>query len=126
MLCREPPLRPDQKAAFDGDRDTFWSAPAGSHHAELELSFEKPVTFDHSLAMEWLNEGQHVEKYSVEVWDESQHAWRTVAGGEAIGHTKIDHFPAVAARRVRLHIVSSTGEAHIREFQLFNWGAASK
>ena len=35
------------EAALDGDPDTFWSAPAGSHHSVLEVNFEKPVTFDH-------------------------------------------------------------------------------
>ena len=39
----------------------------------------------------------------------------------AIGHEKIDPFPAVTAKRVRLHILSSTSEAHIREFQLYDW-----
>ena len=111
----------DVAAALDGDPDTFWSAPPGSHHGELEVDFEKPVTFDHALVMEWLNNGQHIEKYAVEVWNESQHEWEPVVRGEAIGHEKIDAFPAVSASRVRLNILSSTGEAHIREFQLYDW-----
>jgi len=111
----------DVAAALDGDPDTFWSAPPGSHHGELEVDFEKPVTFDHALVMEWLNDGQHIEKYAVEVWNESQHEWEPVVRGEAIGHEKIDAFPAVSASRVRLNILSSTGEAHIREFQLYDW-----
>jgi alpha-L-fucosidase len=111
----------DVAAALDGDPETFWSAPPGSHHAELGVDFEKPVTFDHALTMEWLNDGQHIEKYAIEVWNESQHKWEPVARGEAIGHEKIDAFPAVTTSRVRLNILSSTGEAHIREFQLYDW-----
>jgi alpha-L-fucosidase len=88
----------------------------------LEVSFEHPVTFDHALTMEWLNDGQHVQKYAIEVWNDKQGAWTPVASGEAIGHKKIDTFAAVTASRVRLNILSSTSEAHIREFQLFNWG----
>jgi alpha-L-fucosidase len=113
----------DVSAALDGNPDTFWSAPAGSHHAVLEVAFDHPVTFDHALTMEWLNDGQHVQKYAIEVWNEKQHAWTAVATGEAIGHKKTDAFPAVTASRVRLNIFSSTSEAHIREFQLFNRGA---
>jgi alpha-L-fucosidase len=78
------------------------------------------VTFDHVVTMEWLNEGQHVQKYSIEVWEKS--GWKRVAEGEAIGHKKIDSFAPVTASRVRLHILSSTSEAHIREFQLFAVG----
>lgn len=109
------------RAAFDGDPDTFWSAPAGSHHATLEINFDHPVTFDHALAMEWLNDGQHIEKYAIEVWKPTEHRWQAVAAGQAIGHEKIDAFPAVTASRVRLNILSSTAEAHIREFQLYDW-----
>jgi len=111
------------EAALDGDPDTFWSAPEGSHHAVLEVRFPKPVTFDRALTMEWLNDGQHVEKYRIEVWRGS--AWKTVVQAGAIGHEKIDVFPAViAASRVRLNILSSTSAARIREFQLFNTGSS--
>ena len=71
--------------------------------------------------MEWLNDGQHIEKYAIEVWKEADHKWDPVAQGQAIGHKKIDSFPAVTASRVRLNILSSTGEAHIREFQIYAW-----
>jgi alpha-L-fucosidase len=83
----------------------------------LEVSFAKPVTFDHALIMEWLNDGQHVEKYAIEAWDGKN--WKRVTDGNAIGHKKIDAFAQVTASRVRLRILSSTREAHIREFQIF-------
>jgi alpha-L-fucosidase len=109
---------PGFQAAVDGNADTFWSAPAGSHHAVIEVSFERPLTFDAALTMEWLNAGQHVERYAIEVYREGN--WIAVANGQAIGHKKIDHFPAVTVSRVRLNIQSSSAEAHIREFQVFD------
>lgn len=112
---------PEMAAALDNDPDTFWSAPPGSHQAVLELSFDHPVRFDHAVTMEWLNDGQHVQKYSIEAWDETQQQWQPFVEGQAIGHKKIDAFPAVTASRVRLNILSSTAEAHIREFQLYDW-----
>lgn len=117
------PVTPEAAAALDGNPDTFWSAPAGSHHAELEINFDKPVAFDHALTMEWLNDGQHIQKYAIEVWNDTNHEWKAIAQGQAIGHKKIDEFPPVTAKRVRLHILSSTEPAQIREFQLYNWGA---
>jgi len=111
-------------AALDGDPDTFWSASPGSSHDQIELHFDHPVTFDHALTMEWLNEGQHVEKYAIEVWSDSERKWKAIAQGEAIGHEKIDTFQPVTATRVRLNILSSTGTAHIREFQLYYWKGA--
>ncbi len=108
----------NEDAALDGNEDTFWSAPAGSHHSSLVVNLAKPVTFDRALTMEWLNDGQRVEKYSIDVWTGSE--WKTVAAAQAIGHKKIDIFPPVTASRVRLNILSSTDAAEIREFQLFN------
>ena len=68
--------------------------------------------------MEWLNAGQHVEKYAIEIYRGGK--WVAIANGQAIGHKKIDHFEPATASRVRLHIISSSSEAHIREFQLFD------
>jgi alpha-L-fucosidase len=68
--------------------------------------------------MEWLNDGQRVEKYSIDVWTGSK--WKSIAGAQAIGHEKIDVFPTVTASRVRLNILSSTDGSAIREFQLYN------
>ncbi len=107
--------------ALDGDPGTFWSAPAGSHAATLEVRLSKPTTFDHTLTMEWLNEGQSIQQYSIEAWQDGR--WKTLVSSFAIGHKKIDRFPAVTAQRVRLNIVASTGEARIREFQLFSLDA---
>jgi alpha-L-fucosidase len=118
-------VAPDAEAALDGNPDTFWSAPADSHHSEIELRFDHPVTFNHAVTMEWLNDGQHVQKYAIEVWSEPDQKWKIIAEGQAIGHEKIDAFPAVTAKRVRLKILSSTEPAHIREFQLYNWGTAA-
>jgi alpha-L-fucosidase len=108
------------EAALDGNPDTFWSAAPGSHHAVLEVNFSKPIVFDHTLVMEWLNDGQHVEHFRIEVWNGK--AWSPVVEGRAIGHKRIDRFAPVTASRVRLNILASTAEAHIREFQLFNFG----
>jgi alpha-L-fucosidase len=118
LALQHAPASTDVSAALDGNPDTFWSAPAGSSHATLEVNFAKPVTFNRALTMERLNEGQRIEKYSIDVWSGS--GWKTVASAHAIGHEKIDIFPAVTASRVRLNILSSTGAAAIREFQPYN------
>jgi alpha-L-fucosidase len=115
---------PDEELAFDGNPDTFWSAPTGSHHALLELSFEKAVAFDRALTMEWLNDGQNVQQYAIEVFQNDK--WVAVSRGYAIGHKKIDRFPLITASRVRLNVLSSSGEVQIREFQLFNTGETAK
>jgi alpha-L-fucosidase len=104
--------------ALDSDPDTFWTAPAGSATSTLEAHLPHPITFDRALTMEWLNDGQHIEKYRIEAWQNGH--WTTLVTSEAIGHKKIDVFPTVTAQRIRLNILASVGTARIREFQLFN------
>ena len=110
----------DVERAFDGDPDTFWSAPQGSHHATLEINFAKPITFDHALIMERLANGQHVQSFRIEVWDGS--AWKSIAAAHSVGHKRIEGFHTQTASRVRLNILSSTDAAEISEFQLFSVG----
>jgi alpha-L-fucosidase len=118
LAANHPATAIDTSAALDNDPSTYWSAPTGSHHATLEVNFGKAVTFDHVVTMEWLNDGQKAQKYKIEVL--SGNKWITVATGEAIGHKKIDSFAAVTSSRVRLNILSSVSEAHIREFQVYD------
>jgi alpha-L-fucosidase len=120
LAAKHTRTTPEQELALDGNPDTFWSAPTGCHHAVLEVSFDRPTTFDHTLIMEWLNAGQHVQKYAIEIYQNGK--WIAVAAGRAIGHKRIDHFAPVTASRVRLNILSSSAEAHIREFQIFDAG----
>jgi alpha-L-fucosidase len=108
---------PEVERALDNDPDTFWSAPAGSHHSTLEINFAKPITFDHALIMERLANGQHVQSFRIEVWDGA--GWKSVASDHSIGHKRIEGFAPQTASRVRLNILSSTDTAEITEFQLF-------
>ncbi|MGD0631800.1 MAG: discoidin domain-containing protein, partial [Terracidiphilus sp.] len=117
LALQHLPASAEASAALDGDPDTFWSAPASSHHSTLEANFHAPITFDRAVSMEWLNDGQRIQKYSIDIWTGS--AWRSIFSGQAIGHKKFDGFPTVTAARVRLNILSSTDGAAIREFQLY-------
>jgi alpha-L-fucosidase len=112
---------PTAAAAVDNDLSTFWSAPF--RHATLEVNFSKPVTFDRAVTMEWLNEGQHIQEYAIEAWQNG--AWKPLVHAQAIGHKKIDLFPPITAQRVRLNLISITGSAAIREFQLYD-GSSTK
>jgi alpha-L-fucosidase len=111
------------RAALDSDLDTMWSAPEGSHSATLDLVFAHPVSFDRALTMEWLVNGQNVQKYAIQVMNGTK--WETVYSATTIGHKKIDLFPRVTTRRVRLNILVASGTPRIREFQLFDGSRTS-
>lgn len=107
--------------AIDNNPDTFWVAPPS--HGTLEVRFDKPVTFDRAVTMERLNDGQHVEDYAIEAWQDG--GWKPLVRAHAIGHKKIDIFPACTTQRIRLNLISTSGTAAIREFQVFNGRSAA-
>jgi alpha-L-fucosidase len=107
--------------ALDSDPDTFWSPAEGSHSAIIDLVFSSPISFDRALTMEWLVDGQKIQKYAIQVAEGV--TWKTVYSGTTIGHKKIDHFPRITARRVRINIITASSTPRIREFQLFDASA---
>jgi len=124
LLKNHLPADENTARALDGDADTFWSAPVGSRASTLEVRLPRPVAFNHALTMEWLVDGQVVQKYSIQAWQNGK--WKTLVTDEAIGHKKIDNFHAVTTDRVRLNILSSSGTARIREFQLYDVDTSTK
>jgi alpha-L-fucosidase len=68
--------------------------------------------------MEYLIEGQKVQKYTIQVMEGTK--WKTIYSGTTIGHKKIDLFPPVSVQHVRLNILSASPTPRLREFQLFN------
>lgn len=121
-LARRSHVAPSLAPIIDGDVDTFWSAPADSHSATIELSFDAPVTFDRALTMEWLAAGQAIEIYSILAFTGGH--WTTLYTGTSVGHKKIDKFPRTTATRVRLVIITAAAPPRLREFQLFDGAAA--
>jgi alpha-L-fucosidase len=109
---------PLYRNALDSDPDTFWSPTEGSHSAVIDLVFPAPISFDRAVTMEWLIDGQKIQKYALQIEDGA--TWKTVYEGTTIGHKKIDRFDRRTARRVRLNILTASSTPRIREFQLFD------
>ena len=68
--------------------------------------------------MEWLNEGQGIQKYAIDALVGGE--WRRLHAGGSIGHKKIDLFPLTTSTNIRLKILSSSGTPRIREFQIYD------
>ena len=107
-----------ESLALDGDINTFWPVPNTGAIPALTIEFPSPKMVDRTLIMERLNDGQHIEAYTIEFLVEGK--WHEVNRAHAIGHMKIDLFPPTLVSAVRLRILSTTGPAGIREFQVFN------
>lgn len=109
--------------ATDGNPDTFWAAPPDDRSAALDVRFNRPVTIDRAVTMEWLGEGQHVYSYVIEADQGGQMV--PIVQGRTIGHKRVDLFAKITTNHVRLKILSAGGRIFLREFQLFDGSAVA-
>ena len=103
--------------ALDADPTTWWMAAEDDSSATIEIDLGEPTTFNVSMLQEHITLGQRVEEYALEAWDGK--GWRPFARGTTIGHKKLDRFPEVTARRVRIAIRRSRANPTLRAFGLF-------
>ena len=113
---------PDAKrtAEFGAEiRRRFGRSVAETRSVELDL--ERPTSVDHVVTMEDISTGERIRSYRLEGFDGS--AWKPLAEGTAVGHKKIDFFPARELRKLRLSVLESAGAPAVRSLAAYNVGA---
>jgi alpha-L-fucosidase len=102
--------------AVDGDPLTRWSAGEGARTAWLEVDLGTPQTCDRAIILEAYPKRDRIRSFRLE--REQDGAWVAFHHGGRIGEGLEVSFPAVTARRVRLHLTEATDSPTILEFQL--------
>lgn len=87
----------------------------------LSVPFDRPVIIDHVVLMEDISQGERVRSYVLEALQEDDQ-WRELVRGTAIGHKKIDYFPAIATSSVRLRVLQADAEPQIRALTVYCCG----
>jgi alpha-L-fucosidase len=108
----------EAQAVVDGDASTYWMPAGGAATGSLEIDLGRPISFNLTMAREYIAQGQHVEEYAIEAWRDG--AWAQVAKGTTIGCAKLDRFPTVRASKVRLTVAKSRGAPRIRTFAVYH------
>lgn len=96
-------------------------AHATGRGQEHELRLLTETVIDHIVTMEQIAHGQRIRRYVIE--GQTQAGWLELVAGTAIGHKKIDYFPAVAVHAVRLRVLEACGEPRIRDLAIYHAGA---
>ncbi len=102
---------------LDGDPETYWAAPKGTHEAWLQIDFANETTF-HGIQIEeaLCQHGSRVKKFELQKNDGG--IWTTFHQGNALGaHFKVS-FPPVTARAIRLQILDAAKEPAIAEIMI--------
>ncbi|MCC6444642.1 MAG: alpha-L-fucosidase [Armatimonadetes bacterium] len=86
----------------------------------VELALPHPARIDHIITMEDIRQGERVRDYVLEGLAGGE--WRPLCRGTAIGHKKIDRFPAVEVSRVRFRCLRSAAPPLIRKLAAYAAG----
>ena len=132
LLINIPPdrrgLLPDADVARarevgDEIRRRFGRSVGETHGSgdSLRVDLAAPTRIDHVILQEDCRGGQRVRGYRLEARAEGN--WRTLGGGTAIGHKRIQPVTPTVADAVRLTVTQSVGSPAIRRLALFNTGA---
>ena len=100
----------------DGKLETHWSPSGNQTTGQFEVDLGQPRSFNVARIQEDISLGERVQGYHVEILDGDK--WRTVTGGQVLGHKQLRRFPAVTAQRVRLVIDKASAPPAISEFGL--------
>jgi len=85
--------------------------------SDMLLVFPKPVLFDRVVLQENFRQGQKVESFVLEIWN--QNAWQEVVHGTTIGYKRLLRFDPVGSDKVRLRITSARDLPEIAFFGLY-------
>lgn len=98
--------------------DTYWATDDTVTTAWAEFQFKEPQTFNRVLLQEYIPLGQRVEKFHVEVEDDSGN-WRTIAKETTIGYKRIVLTETVTTKKVRVVIDQSRASIVLNRVGLF-------
>ncbi|MGB2868547.1 MAG: alpha-L-fucosidase, partial [Bacteroidota bacterium] len=86
----------------DGNKETYWATDDSVQSGSVEISWGKPQTVRYVVLQEYIQLGQRVRGFSVEV--QMNNTWKQVARGTTIGYKRILRFNAVETEKVRITI----------------------
>jgi len=79
----------------------------------VELTLPQPAKINHVIVMEDIEQGERIREYHIEGLV-GPDTWRTLAGGQSVGHKRIEQFESVEVAKVRLRTLKSAAEPLIR------------
>ncbi|MDR3093834.1 MAG: alpha-L-fucosidase [Bacteroidales bacterium] len=89
----------------DGNKETYWATDDGVTEGSIEIDLGKPQTLHYISIQEYIQLGQRVKNFDVEVWKDN--AWMKAATGTTIGYKRILPLNAVESSKIRINITDA-------------------
>jgi len=93
-------------ALLDNNKTTYWATQDQVHEATIELNLPASKTFDIISLQEYIQLGQRIEAYTIEVFENG--AWKKVYDGTSIGAKRLIKLDTpVTTNKVKINITKS-------------------
>lgn len=100
-----------------GQSTRYWMAEGGVTKAEITATLPRAVEFNNVVLEEYIEIGQRIAGFTVDVWDGSN--WSTVTRGTTIGRKRVLPFPPVRGSKIRLVLSDCRDTPALRFFGLY-------
>ncbi len=101
---------------IDGKPETYWASD--DRMAEIELTFDEPVSMNRILLIEGIEYGQRIKSFEVEAWIDKH--YQVITNGTTVGNKRILKFDKIETEKIRVRITDSKANPILGEVQLFN------
>ena len=89
----------------DGNKNTYWATDDNVTTGSFEIDLGKTPTIKYILLQEYIQLGQRVKSFTVEVW--KANAWQKIAEGTTIGYKRILAVDPVSTNKIKIDINGS-------------------
>ena len=102
---------------IDGNKLTYWKAADSEKEPLIEFRFKKPVSFDRLMLQENIRNGQRIEAFQLEVYQNRQ--WVKIAEAQTVGYKRLLRFERITTKKVRIKITAYRAAPELIEAGLY-------
>ena len=96
--------------AVDDDDATYWTTDDGTTSGSLTIKWDSAKRFDVVSIEEAIQNGQHINSYTVEYKENDNASWQTMESGVTVGSKRLIRTSPISATQVRITVGTSTGK----------------
>jgi alpha-L-fucosidase len=101
----------------DENKQTYWVTDDNITKASIEIDLKKLTPIKYILLQEYIQLGQRVKSFTVEVWKDDQ--WQQVAAATTIGYKRILKIEPVTVSKVRINILDAKASPVLSNVALY-------
>ena len=102
---------------IDNDKNTYWATDDEVLNGDIEISLKKPQLVSYILLQEYIQLGQRVKSFSIEIWNGKE--WDKVSEGTTIGYKRILKINPVTTSKIRVNITDSKASPVLSNIEVY-------